>query len=126
MQKEVKSMKMRIFSLTALVLLMLSVTAQALEPQATGGNPVLTFSGTTAQCSITCTGNKSTDQVEAKLGELKNILIKYYPAESSNELNSVLFDIFTCEEDLASHNYIEDALFIPAIKKLEQERSKNV
>ena len=40
-------MKMRIFSLTALVLLMLSVTAQALEPQATGGNPVLTFSGTT-------------------------------------------------------------------------------
>ena len=60
-------MKMRIFSLTALVLLMLSVTAQALEPQATGGNPVLTFSGTTAQCSITCTGNKSTDQVEAKL-----------------------------------------------------------
>lgn len=32
-------MKMRIFSLTALVLLMLSVTAQALEPQATGGIP---------------------------------------------------------------------------------------
>ena len=60
-------MKMRIFSLTALVLLMLSVTAQALEPQATGGNPVLTFSGTTAQCSITCTGNKNTDQVEAHL-----------------------------------------------------------
>ena len=70
--------------------------------------------------------SKQHDQVEAKLGELKNILIKYYPAESSNELNSVLFDIFTCEEDLASHNYIEDALFIPAIKKLEQERSKNV
>ena len=65
-------------------------------------------------------------EIARRMGELKNILIKYYPAESSNELNSVLFDIFTCEEDLASHNYIEDALFIPAIKKLEQERSKNV
>lgn len=53
-------MKMRIFSLTALVLLMLSITAQAIEPRATGGNPVLTFDGTTAQCSVTCTGNKST------------------------------------------------------------------
>ena len=57
---------------------------------------------------------------------LKNILIKYYPASSSNELNSVLFDIFTCEQDLASHNYIEDYLFIPVIQKLEYniERKK--
>lgn len=60
-------MKMRIFSLTALVLLMLSITAQAIEPRATGGNPVLTFDGTTAQCSVTCTGNKSSDQVKAIL-----------------------------------------------------------
>ena len=66
------------------------------------------------------------DQVEAKLGELKNILIKYYPAESSNELNSVLFDIFTCEEDLASHNYIENTLFIPAVMRLEQERAQGL
>lgn len=62
---------------------------------------------------------KRHDQVEAKLTELKNILIKYYPASSSNELNSVLFDIFTCEQDLASHNYIEDYLFIPVIQTLE-------
>ena len=69
---------------------------------------------------------KRHDQVEAKLTELKNILIKYYPASSSNELNSVLFDIFTCEQDLASHNYIEDYLFIPGIQKLEYniERKK--
>ena len=69
---------------------------------------------------------KRHDQVEAKLTELKNILIKYYPASSSNELNSVLFDIFTCEQDLASHNYIEDYLFIPVIQKLEYniERKK--
>lgn len=62
------------------------------------------------------------DSVEMKLVELKNILIKYYPAASSNELNAVLFDIFTCEQDLASHNRIEDALFVPAIKAIEQKR----
>ena len=64
---------------------------------------------------------KRHDQVEAKLTELKNILIKYYPASGSNELNSVLFDIFTCEQDLASHNYIEDYLFVPAIQELEHK-----
>ena len=67
---------------------------------------------------------KQHDQVEAKLTELKNILIKYYPASGSNELNSVLFDIFTCEQDLASHNYIEDYLFIPAIQELEGKIGK--
>ena len=64
---------------------------------------------------------KQHDQVEAKLTELKNILIKYYPAQSSNELNGVLFDIFSCEKDLASHNYIEDHLFVPAIAELEDQ-----
>ena len=53
MQKEMKSMKRRIFSLTVLFLLMLGITAQAIEPRATGGNPVLTFDGTTAECSVT-------------------------------------------------------------------------
>ena len=60
-------MKRRIFSLTVLFLLMLGITAQAIEPRATGGNPVLTFDGTTAECSVTCTGNRSSDQVEATL-----------------------------------------------------------
>ena len=50
------------------------------------------------------------DQVEAKLAELKRIIIRYYPSGSTNELNGVLFDIFTCERDLASHNDIEDRL----------------
>ena len=61
------------------------------------------------------------DQVEAKLAELKRIIIRYYPSGSTNELNGVLFDIFTCERDLASHNDIEDRLFIPAIKRLEEQ-----
>jgi len=58
------------------------------------------------------------DQVEAKLRELKNIIIKYYPSGGTNELNGVLFDIFTCEQELASHNAVEDEIFIPAVERL--------
>ena len=61
------------------------------------------------------------DQVESKLSELKRILIRYYPAQGTNELNSVLFDLFTCEQDLASHNAVEDRLLTPAIRRLEQK-----
>lgn len=62
------------------------------------------------------------DQINAKLTELKNIIIKYYPANGDNQLlNATLFDIFSCEEDLASHNRVEDYLFVPAIMELEKE-----
>ena len=62
------------------------------------------------------------EQVNAKLTELKNIIIKYYPANGDNLLlNATLFDIFSCEEDLASHNRVEDYLFVPAIMELEKE-----
>lgn len=64
--------------------------------------------------------SKRHDQIELKITELKNILIKYYPAPSGHELNSVLHEIFSCEDDLASHNFIEDELFIPLIEELEQ------
>ncbi|MDR2140167.1 MAG: hemerythrin domain-containing protein [Tannerella sp.] len=66
--------------------------------------------------------SKQHNQVEARLFELKNIIIKYFPARSSNELNSVLFDIFACAEDLASHNRLENNLLVPVIRKLERKR----
>ena len=58
------------------------------------------------------------DRVEERLHELKNIIIKYYPSGGTNELNGVLYDIFTCEEELASHNAVENELFIPAVERL--------
>lgn len=63
---------------------------------------------------------KRHDQIEMKITELKNILIKYYPGAGSNLLNSVLFDIFATEEDLSSHTRVEDYLFVPAILALER------
>ena len=64
------------------------------------------------------------DQVEAHLRELKNIIIKYYPSGGTNELNDVLFDIFTCEQELASHNAVEDVLYIPAVEQLAADTSR--
>ena len=64
---------------------------------------------------------KRHNQIEARLTEFKEIFIRYYSAKSTNELNNVLFDIFNCEHDLASHNAVEDFLFVPAIEKLEKQ-----
>ncbi len=59
------------------------------------------------------------DRVESRLNELKNIIIKYYPTnDETNELNGVLFDIFTCEHELTSHNAVENEIFIPAVEQL--------
>ncbi len=58
------------------------------------------------------------EHIEEKLTELKNIIIKYYPEGATNELSGVLFDIFTCEKELASHNAVEDKIYIPAVKHL--------
>jgi regulator of cell morphogenesis and NO signaling len=62
------------------------------------------------------------DRVEARLTEFKQIIIKYYPVKSTDEINSVLIDIFNCERDLALHNAIEDRLFVPAIIALERKK----
>ena len=61
------------------------------------------------------------NQIDTKLKELKNIIIKYYPEkENNNLLNAVLFDIFNCEQDLASHCQVEDYMFVPAVAQIEK------
>lgn len=61
------------------------------------------------------------NQIDTKLKELKNIIIKYYPEkENNNLLNAVLFDIFNCEDDLASHCQVEDYMFVPAVAQIER------
>ncbi|MDO4708096.1 MAG: hemerythrin domain-containing protein [Porphyromonadaceae bacterium] len=64
--------------------------------------------------------SKRHDQIELKITELKNLLIKYYPAPSGYELNNVLHDIFTSEADLAAHNLIEDNIFTPYMIEVER------
>ena len=65
---------------------------------------------------------KRHNQIETKLTELKNIIVKYYPAREDNELlNEVLFDIYACEQDLCSHCRVEDYMFVPLILELEKK-----
>ncbi len=64
--------------------------------------------------------SKRHDQIEMKIAELKNILLKYYPGPDNYLLNSVLFDIFATEQDLATHNRVEDYLFVPAVLAIEK------
>ena len=66
------------------------------------------------------------NQIETKLTELKNIIIKYCPAKANeNLLNAALFDIYACEAGLESHCKVEDYIFVPAILKLERRIREN-
>ncbi|MBD5234214.1 MAG: helix-turn-helix transcriptional regulator [Bacteroidales bacterium] len=65
---------------------------------------------------------RSHSAIDSKLQELKNIIIKYYrPGEAAEKLNIALYEIFICERDLRKHCQLEDLLFVPAVKALEDK-----
>ena len=64
------------------------------------------------------------ESIDSKLSDLKNILIKYFPAQKPNYLlNEVLFDLSSCEKDLDKHNRVEDHFFVPITETLEKALS---
>ena len=64
--------------------------------------------------------------VDSKLSELKNIIVKYYPSKGQNyKMNDVLFDLYACEKDLALHNMIEDFFFVPVIEAIEEKTTSH-
>lgn len=67
--------------------------------------------------------SKHHGQESMKLRELKSIIIKYFPGDSlrNNQLSATLYDIYNNEEWLALHADVEDKIFIPAIKCLEDK-----
>jgi len=62
------------------------------------------------------------ENIDIKLNDLRNIIIRYYSIKSTIELNNVLYDMFNCSKDLSLHNNIEDFILIPLIKKIEKKR----
>ena len=58
-----------------------------------------------------------------KLRELKSIIIKYLPSDGlhNNQLSATLYDIYNNEEWLSLHAQVEDEIFIPAVRRLEQK-----
>ena len=67
--------------------------------------------------------SKHHGQESSKLRELKSIIIKYVPGDGlrNNQLSATLYDIYNNEEWLALHAEVEDNIFIPAIKYLEEK-----
>lgn len=67
--------------------------------------------------------SKHHGQESSKLRELKSIIVKYFPGDClrNNQLSATLYDIYNNEEWLALHAEVEDNIFIPAIKYLEDK-----
>lgn len=58
--------------------------------------------------------------VDEKLGDLKNIVMKYMPAQcESIAVSKVLEKLFTLQFDLEKHTSIEDNILVPAVGRLE-------
>lgn len=63
--------------------------------------------------------------IEDKLNDLKNIVIKYLPNTALLlEKTNMLFNIFSLEEDLCKHTLIEDRILIPLVQKQERRYVK--
>lgn len=72
------------------------------------------------------TYSKHHNQLDQKLKELKNIIIKYLPADGphNNKLMATLYNIYNNEEWLRLHCNVENDIFIPVIRHLESKRKQ--
>ena len=64
---------------------------------------------------------------DKKLRELKLLIIKYLPSDGfhNNKLMAALHDIYANEEWLHQHSMVEDHIFVPAIRRLEQQQKQS-
>ncbi len=71
--------------------------------------------------------SKHHEQTDKKLRELKLMIIKYLPSDvhHNNKLTATLYDIYNNEEWLRQHANVEDSIFTPAIRRMEQMTKKN-
>ena len=73
------------------------------------------------------TFSKRHGSADKKLRELKLLIIKYLPQDGlhNNQLTATLHDIYDNEEWLRQHVQVEDHIFVPAIRRLEQIAKQN-
>lgn len=62
--------------------------------------------------SVFASGHHS---IHNKLQELKELIVRYLPHRNNNLLNTTLFSIINCEQDLVNHCKVEDDIFVPAV-----------
>lgn len=62
------------------------------------------------------------DNIEEKLNDLKNIIIKYLPPPKNKVLcNTVLTELFNLEKDINDHSRIEEKVLFPKVVELEKK-----
>lgn len=68
------------------------------------------------------TFSKHHSATDKKLRELKLLIIKYLPQDGlhNNQLTATLHDIYENEVWLRQHAMVEDCIFVPAIRRMEQ------
>ena len=73
------------------------------------------------------TFSKHHSATDKKLRELKLLIIKYLPQDGlhNNQLTATLHDIYENEIWLRQHAMVEDFIFVPAIRRLEQLTKQN-
>ena len=73
------------------------------------------------------TFSKHHGQTDQKLKELKSIIIQYLPVDGlhNNKLSATLYDIYNTERWLYQHVEVEEKIFIPAIRRLEERCRQN-
>lgn len=60
------------------------------------------------------------DDIEEKLEDLYNLLIKYMPQKNDGKIRrKLLFYLFELEYDLRIHSLVEESLLIPLVEKME-------
>jgi regulator of cell morphogenesis and NO signaling len=65
---------------------------------------------------------KEHDNVEDKLFDLKNLIIKYLPPSNDYTLsNAILFELFRLEHDLNDHARIEEKVLVPKVQQVEKQ-----
>ena len=62
------------------------------------------------------------ENVEEKLEDMKNIVMKYLPGDCSNELKiMVLLSIYHLHDDLRRHTYVENNILVPIVSGFERD-----
>lgn len=60
--------------------------------------------------------------IEDKLSDLKNLLIKYFPPSTDRFLRiRIINELIDLEQDLANHARLEDQILIPVVEQLEKK-----
>lgn len=80
------------------------------------------YEGKASEYNIDVFRRTHDDEIEEKLSELKNIILRYYSTSKPFKMYDALADIYNCEEDLTSHANIENHILIPMTAVIERQK----